>query len=160
MKKHPHKKVSLNPRPHLMRVCIAALTLFATHLPLSAEVVLNKMFGNNMVLQRELPVPVYGKADPGEKVTVTFAGQEKSTTAGSDGKWQVVLDPLETSNNGQTLTVKGTDEKSFKGVLVGEVWLCAGQSNMAGRFGKKSVFFFGIFLPFIVDLVESLHRSR
>jgi len=101
------------------------------------EVTMSRMFGSGMILQRELPVPIYGRAEPGERVTVTFAGQEKSATAGDDGKWQVVLEPLKTSNEGQTLTVKGNNEKSFKRVLVGEVWLCAGQSNMAGRFGEK-----------------------
>jgi len=123
-------------KKHGLKLLLCACTI-AGALHSQADIQMNKMFGSGMVLQRELPVPVYGKADPGEKVTVTFAGQEKSTTTGDDGKWQVVLDPLETSNQGQTLTVKGTDEKSFKGVLVGEVWLCAGQSNMAGRFGAK-----------------------
>jgi len=95
------------------------------------------MFGKDMVLQRELPVPIYGLAEPGESVTVSFAGQEKGTTAGEDGRWRVVLDPLETSREGRTLTVKGNNTRTFKGVLVGEVWLCAGQSNMAGSFGDK-----------------------
>ncbi|WP_157473693.1 sialate O-acetylesterase [Lentisphaera araneosa] len=101
---------------------------------------MSKMFGDGMVLQRELPVPVWGQADPGEQVSVSFAGQEKTVTTSDNGSWQVVLDPLETASKGQILTVKGSNELSFNDVLVGEVWLCAGQSNMAGRFGDKSPF--------------------
>jgi len=120
-----------------MRLIQNSLLVLTLAGAVKAEVKMSRMFGNDMVLQRELPVPIYGWADPGEKVTVTFAGQEKSTPAGNDGKWQVVLDPLEMSRSGQTLTVKGSNTLSFKGVLVGEVWLCAGQSNMAGSFGDK-----------------------
>jgi len=114
------------------------LTLLATSaLTVQADVSMSKMFGKGMVLQRDLPVPIWGKASPGEKVTVSFADQQQSTTTGADGKWQVVLDPLQTSNEGQKLTVQGANTKEFDDVLVGEVWLCAGQSNMAGRFGDK-----------------------
>ena len=112
----------------------------AVSLTATADVKMSKMFGNGMVLQRELPVPIWGEADPGEQVSVNFAGQGKSVITGEDGKWQVVLDPLETSSKGQLMTVKGFNELSFKDVLVGEVWLCAGQSNMAGRFGDKNPF--------------------
>lgn len=114
-----------------------ALALFAAT-SLSAEVSLSKMFSSKMVLQRELPVAIWGSADPGESVSVAFAGQEKSTTAAEDGSWRVILDPLTTNNQGQSLRVSGTaNELNLKDVLVGEVWLCAGQSNMAGRFGEK-----------------------
>jgi sialate O-acetylesterase len=129
MMKHKYLQYSL--RGIVALVASAALTV-------QADVSMSKMFGSGMVLQRELPVPIWGKASPGENVTVAFAGQKKSTTAGADGKWQVVLDPLQTSNEGQTLTVQGTNLKEFNKVLVGEVWLCAGQSNMAGRFGDKN----------------------
>ncbi|MDD7984623.1 sialate O-acetylesterase [Lentisphaera marina] len=119
---------------------LGILLSIAASLSATADVQMSKMFGKGMVLQRELPVPVWGKADPGEQVIVSFADQEKSTVTGENGKWQVVLDPLQTSKEGQTLTVKGKNELSFNNVLVGEVWLCAGQSNMAGRFGDKSPF--------------------
>lgn len=101
-----------------------------------AEVRMPPVFGRGMVLQRELPVPVWGTATPDEKVTVSFAGQKLTATAGKDGKWMVKLAPLKASKKGQTLTVKGTNTLTFEDVLVGEVWLASGQSNMAGRFVK------------------------
>ncbi|MDR1009577.1 MAG: hypothetical protein LBM04_00320 [Opitutaceae bacterium] len=83
-----------------------------------------------MVLQRDTPVPVWGLADPGEQVTVTFAGQTKTATAGADGKWRVDLDKIATSKNPATLTIAASNTLSLSNVLVGEVWLCSGQSNM------------------------------
>ena len=96
----------------------------------SADVKLPNVLGNQMVLQREMAVPIWGWADAGEKVTVTFAGQTKTTTAGADGKWMVKLDSLKTSSKGSRLTVTGKNTVTLEGVLVGEVWICSGQSNM------------------------------
>ena len=89
-----------------------------------------------MVLQRELVVPIWGTADSGEEITVKFAGQSKLAKADSDGKWMVHLDPLSTSNQEQTLLVEGKNRLELSGVLVGEVWLCSGQSNMADSFSS------------------------
>ena len=97
---------------------------------LQAGVKMPNVFGDNMVLQCGQKVPVWGRADPGEKVTVSFAGQTVTATAGKDGRWRVDLAPLEVSAEARTLTVKGTDEKVLQNVLVGEVWFCSGQSNM------------------------------
>ncbi|MBT3295145.1 MAG: hypothetical protein HN919_17065 [Verrucomicrobia bacterium] len=97
-----------------------------------ATVVVDRMFTDNMVLQRDMQVPIWGTADPGEKVAVAFAGQKQETTAGKDGKWLLRLDPLKTSAEGRALTVSGTQ---LTNVLVGEVWLGSGQSNMAGGTG-------------------------
>jgi sialate O-acetylesterase len=83
-----------------------------------------------MVLQREQVVPVWGWAEPGEEVSVTFGGQTKTTKAGADGKWRVKLDKL-SDGEPATLTVKGRNTIEIPDVLVGEVWLCSGQSNMA-----------------------------
>ena len=89
------------------------------------------VFGNHMVLQRDKPVVVWGWAEPGEKITVAFAGQSQTATAGATGNWTVRLDPLKTSFDGRELVVAGKDSKvSISDVLVGEVWLCGGQSNM------------------------------
>lgn len=95
-----------------------------------AEVKLASIFGDSMVLQRELPVPVWGWAAPDEEVTVTLGSQTKKTAADKDGRWQVKLDALETNATGQTLSVTGTNTIELKDVLVGEVWICSGQSNM------------------------------
>ena len=92
-----------------------------------AEIKPAAIFGDHMVLQRDKPVPVWGTADPDEEVTVEFAGQTKTGKADKDGNWEVVLDPLETSAEGRVLRIGA---KEFSDVLVGEVWLTAGQSNM------------------------------
>lgn len=99
--------------------------------PASAETWMPSIFGNGMVLQREKPVPVWGEADAGSTVEVSFAGQTKSTKAGDDGKWSVSLDALEASAEPREMTVKVGDANTvFADVLVGEVWFCSGQSNM------------------------------
>jgi sialate O-acetylesterase len=82
-----------------------------------------------MVLQQGLKDKVWGTAEPGEAVTVTIDNQTKSTKAGPDGNWSVTLDPLAVGGP-HTMTVKGKNTITFEDVLVGEVWICSGQSNM------------------------------
>lgn len=95
-----------------------------------AELRLPSVFGSHMVLQREMAVPVWGWADAGEEVTVTFRDQTKTATADGEGRWSVKLDPLAVGDPA-TLTVTGQQGKvEFTDVLVGEVWVCSGQSNM------------------------------
>jgi sialate O-acetylesterase len=117
-----------------MRCHLATMLLIATAtavLPaVRADVSLNNMFGDHMVLQQGIANRIWGRADPGEKVTVSIAGQTHATTAGEDGSWEVRLDPIAEYGGPHTLTVKGTNEVSFSDVLVGEVWICSGQSNM------------------------------
>lgn len=116
-----------------MRICKVTMTILAAGMlswTLSAAVKMPKIFGDNMVLQRDIPAPVWGWADKGEKVTVSFSGQEKTATAGEDGRWMVKLDPLKASKDPAELKVTGTDVVAIKNVLVGEVWICSGQSNM------------------------------
>jgi sialate O-acetylesterase len=85
-----------------------------------------------MVLQRNQSVPVWGEADPGARITVEFAGQRKSATAGAAGEWRVTLGPLKASTASRPFHVSGPASRiSLANVLVGDVWLCAGQSNMA-----------------------------
>ena len=94
-----------------------------------ADVMPATIFGDHMVLQRNMPVPIWGKAAPREKVTVRFHGQEKSTTTDAKGNWTVSLDPLE-AGGPHEMTITGRNTVVFKDVLVGEVWICGGQSNM------------------------------
>jgi len=103
-----------------------------------AEIVLPKILGNGMVLQREKPVPVWGTAAAGEKVTVQFAGQTKNTVADASGNWQVMLNPMPASAKANTLIIKGTNTITLTDILVGEVWLCSGQSNMSYEMRKNS----------------------
>jgi sialate O-acetylesterase len=99
-------------------------------LPLRADVRLPAIFGDHMVLQQEAALPVWGWADPGERVTVTFAGEMAQTVAGADGRWRTDLTPLAGGTPPNTLTVTGKNTVTLQDVLVGEVWLCSGQSNM------------------------------
>jgi len=111
----------------LLVVTSALLSLAPTA---RADVKLPAIFGNHMVLQRDAVVPVWGTAAPGEEVTVAIAGQTESAKAGADGKWSVKLTKLAAAGP-HTLTVKGKNTVTFSDVLVGEVWLGSGQSNMA-----------------------------
>jgi len=88
-------------------------------------------FQTNMVLQRDKPVTVWGWAAPGQKVTVSFAAQQASAVAAKDRSWKVALKPLTASGQPQVMTIKGTDATlTLKNILVGDVWVLGGQSNM------------------------------
>lgn len=95
-----------------------------------ADVKLPNIFGSHMVLQQGQKNKVWGLADAGEAVTVSIGTQSHKATAGADGKWSVMLDSMPASGAALTLTVKGKNEVKFDDVLVGEVWICSGQSNM------------------------------
>jgi len=107
---------------------LAALTALASSA--QAEVKLASVFTDSMVLQCDMPAPVWGWADAGEEVTVQFGGQKKKAVAGKDGKWQVNLDKLSATAEPHILIVEGSNKIELKDVLVGEVWICSGQSNM------------------------------
>lgn len=119
-------------RPHVflrLVVLIGALGCITG----SAVAALNvsPIFGSNMVLQRNTPVPVFGTADPGAQITVAFKNQSLSTTTAGNGTWRVNLAAMAASSTPETLTVTGNGSSvGFTGVQVGEVWLCSGQSNM------------------------------
>ena len=95
------------------------------------------IFGDNMVLQQEQTVPIWGWSAPGANVIVTFAGQTKSTRANDQGRWTVKLAKLKASSEPQSLTIESGTIKVFTNILVGEVWLCSGQSNMEKPIGNQ-----------------------
>ncbi len=95
-----------------------------------ADVSLAPLFGDHAVLQRDKPVPVWGTAEAGENVEVSFAGQRVSTVADADGKWSVELAAMPAEPAGRPLTVTGRNTLTLADILVGDVWLCGGQSNM------------------------------
>ncbi len=129
---HPHHQNIWNVSLRLLiALCFSAATL-------SAEVTLAKIFGDHMVLQRDRPVKVWGTADPGESVRVQFAGQSQSTEAGADGHWSLWLDPMPANSEGRELRIDGNNKVVFSDVLVGEVWLASGQSNMEKPLGEMS----------------------
>ncbi len=120
-------------RSSYLAICLAFATLASMA---RAEVKLASIFGDSMVLQRDLPVPIWGSANAGEGISVTFGDQTKTTRAGGDGRWQITLDPMKADADGQTLTVKGENSVEVRDVLVGEVWICSGQSNMEWSLGR------------------------
>jgi sialate O-acetylesterase len=118
---------------------IVSIVLLATAISLQAKVQLSGVFTDHMVLQRNAQVPVWGWADPGEVVTVKFAGQEKMATTDTGGKWMVKLDELAASTDPREFCVSGKlpEEKIIiSDVVVGDVWLCSGQSNMEFTMGR------------------------
>lgn len=112
-----------------MKNGLSFIALLLIQITALATVKLPQVFSDNMVLQRNAPVNVWGWADAGEKITVRFHKQGKSTKADKEGNWKIILDP-ETAGGPFELEVSGRNTILFKGVLVGEVWICSGQSNM------------------------------
>lgn len=115
-----------------MHLRLASALLLTIAFYVRADVKLPPVFSDHMVLQRDLAAPVWGTAAPDEEVTVTIAGQTKATKADAQGKWRVKLDALKVGDP-LTLTVKGKNTLTITDVLVGEVWVGSGQSNMDGR---------------------------
>ncbi len=98
---------------------------------------LPSVFGDNMVLQQKQPVPVWGWSKPGTDVTVKFAGQTRHARAGKDGRWEVRLNSLKASSQPADLVIEAAATRTLTNILVGEVWLCSGQSNMEKPIGKR-----------------------
>ena len=117
---------------------LAAFTL--AHAALADEAVtlrLPAIFGDNMVLQQQQAVPIWGWSAPGSAVVVKFADQSKSTHADKDGHWLVKLGKLKASFTPESLIIESGTTKTFTNILVGEVWLCSGQSNMEKPIGDQ-----------------------
>jgi sialate O-acetylesterase len=123
---------SMTPRPLRSSFYLAAgiLSSLTAVSHLQAEVRLPAIFGDHMVLQREMNTPVWGWAAPGETVTVTAGHEHKTATAGADGKWSVKLASLTASEKPIEIVIAGKNTITLHDVLVGDVWVCSGQSNM------------------------------
>ncbi|NDV65350.1 glycoside hydrolase family 88 protein [Bacteroides sp. 224] len=107
------------------------LALLFCFLPVRAEVKLPAIFSDNMVLQQNEKVNIWGKARPGEKITITTSWSQKSysVTTPTTGKWEIKIDTPSACNN-QSITIQANNTITINNVLIGEVWLCSGQSNM------------------------------
>jgi len=139
--------------------CISSALILTIGLSLGAEpnplpvdkpaIELGAPFRDNAIFQQNVPLPIWGTAEPDAEITVTFGTQEKATVAKDDGKWKVTLapmvaQPLSSVNHapkGMSLTIVSEiagkkASTTITNILIGEVWLCSGQSNMAGRFGR------------------------
>jgi sialate O-acetylesterase len=120
--------------PRFPLILLSALLLPA----LRAEVKPNPFFNDNAVLQQGIPVPVWGTAADGERVTVEFAGQKVSATA-TNGFWMVRLQPMKADSRASSMTVSGpSNSVTLTNLLVGEVWICSGQSNMERQLGLRN----------------------
>ena len=115
-------------RKFVCGVVFAAMAAFCTLV--SADVKLPKTFSDNAVLQCDMPVAVWGWADAGEEVTVTYGEASATQTADADGKWLVKLPAMAGSFDAKALVIKGKNEITLNNVVVGDVWVCSGQSNM------------------------------
>ena len=117
-------------RRTLMRLTILAASYFLTSAIALADVTLPKIIGSHMVLQQGKPLNLWGSADPDETVVVRFGATHASVTADKDGKWRVQLEPQKACSDPRELKISGKNEIVLTDILVGEVWLCSGQSNM------------------------------
>ena len=112
-------------RPGLLILILLLISFSA-----NAKILLPQILSSDMVLQRDKPINIWGFASVGERVKVTFAGQQKEAITDKNGNWTVVLNPLKTSAKPQTMMISGSNKIELTNILVGEVWLCSGQSNM------------------------------
>jgi len=119
---------SLVMRTHVLLVLFLLLWAGCTAEP-ATNITVPALFSDHMVLQRDRDVPVWGTADPGGRVTVTLGDRQTAATAGPDGRWQATLPPMP-AGGPHTLTIAGAETLTFEDVLIGEVWVASGQSNM------------------------------
>ena len=119
----------------IVLVCLAAFHLTNVH---AQDLRVASPFTDHMVLQRDMPVPVWGKSRPDSQVSVSFAGQTKTAKSDANGKWRVTLDALSGRSKGTSMTVRSNNEViTLADVVVGEVWICSGQSNM--QMGRRGI---------------------
>lgn len=109
---------------------ICLILLFCLGFSAQAKILLPRILSDNMVLQRDASINIWGYAQAGERVNVNFAGQTRQAVTDQTGNWSVQLTPLKTSWTAQSMTISGSNTIILTNILVGEVWLCSGQSNM------------------------------
>ncbi|MDA1065474.1 MAG: hypothetical protein O3C43_03120 [Verrucomicrobia bacterium] len=115
----------------LLECLILGTALLSTNASGDASLTVAPVFGDHMVLQRGMKLPVWGTAEPGSRVTVNFGKQNKKAKTKADGQWSVVLSSMDASSSPREMVVgSGSTTLKFEDVLVGEVWICSGQSNM------------------------------
>jgi sialate O-acetylesterase len=112
------------------RYVFLLLGIIAAATEARSNVILPDVISNDMVIQRDSRVPIWGKADPGEVVTVSFAGQKVKATTDSGGNWRVYLAPMHANGTPASMVIAGRNTIELKNILAGEVWLVSGQSNM------------------------------
>lgn len=123
-------KVKKIASSYLLAMTITIILTSLVTINANAKILLPQILSSNMVLQRDKPINIWGFAAAGEWVTVTFAGQKKEALTDNNGNWAIVLNPLKTSAQPQSMLISGSNTIELSNILVGEVWLCSGQSNM------------------------------
>lgn len=113
-----------------MKLTLVIIFVAFSVLNVQAEVSLPDIIGSSMVLQQQQRIPIWGTAEPGESVTITFAKLRKTAVADQNGKWRVELDKMPANFTPRTMTISSKNKIELTNILVGEVWLVAGQSNM------------------------------
>lgn len=104
---------------------------------LFAELRTPAVIGSSMVLQQKQRNPIWGWASPGEIVVVSIGSQKRQTKADAEGNWRITLDPMNATSSPLVMSIKGSSELKYENILVGEVWLCSGQSNMQWSVGNS-----------------------
>ena len=112
------------------KTLISLLILLMSNGIIFAKITLPDVLNSGMVLQQKQKDPIWGTSMPGEKITVLFEGQHKSTIADTTGHWEIWLDPMQASSKPSKMEISGSNTIVLHDILIGEVWLCAGQSNM------------------------------
>jgi sialate O-acetylesterase len=131
--------------------CVLAIPAMEVH----AVIKLPSLISDGMVLQQGVKARLWGMADPGEKVTATYNGVRASATADAQGQWRLTLGPL-TAGGPHPLTLSGSNTITLHDVLVGEVWVCSGQSNMAMTVGPA----YPPFFTGVTNYQDELHRAN
>ena len=130
------QKISKNTS--LMTSAITFLLVLVLHTLGSAQIKLAKIFSNNMVLQQNEPIRFWGKGLPGESLSIKFANEKKILKVNSDSTWMVVFKSQKFNTNSQSVIIEGSKEKiELKNILIGDIWLCIGQSNMEWPMSKE-----------------------
>ncbi|MDR2651998.1 MAG: hypothetical protein LBC68_06740 [Prevotellaceae bacterium] len=112
------------------KIIIAFGLLFFTANITFSQVKLPKLISDGMVLQRDVPLKIWGWASPNENITISFNGGEYKCSADADGNWQTVISEQKAGNTAYTMTIEASNSITINDILVGDVWLCSGQSNM------------------------------
>lgn len=133
----PHPDFPPDEKPHAMKlqshILCLALACFGTANALRAEVTLPNIFGDHMVLQQKQPNKIWGKADAGEKITISVGDESVVATTAANGNWSAMLPAMEVGEPREIIVKGASSEIRIKDVLIGEVWICSGQSNMEWR---------------------------
>lgn len=124
------------PKHLLIHTSLVTCCLFANIA--RADVSLNPLFADDMVIQRDAKASVWGTADPGEKVSVDFNGQSVSTTTPANGEWKLAFSPMPMNATAQSMIVQGNNRLELSNILIGDLWVCSGQSNMQFQLRRDS----------------------